>query len=71
MSMSMSMPSCRVCACCVGTGYERVHPNVGGSNVSVPTPLPAADGEPAYVRPRAPVHIMVGHGGAAQVGAWP
>lgn len=49
-------------------GYERIHPNVGGNVTAMPTP--SASGEPAYVRPGAPVYLMVGHGGAVQDWSW-
>ena len=48
--------------------YERVHPNVAGNVTSTPSRLP--NGELAYIRPRAPLHLMVGHGGAAQEEQW-
>ena len=50
-------------------GYERIHPNVNGSVVCTPTVM-SATGEPAYVLPRAPVHLLAGHGGAAQDRFW-
>lgn len=49
-------------------GYERIHPNVAGQPVSMPTVGPA--GEPLYHEPSAPVYLVVGHGGAAQLESW-
>lgn len=47
--------------------YERVHPNIAGRVTAWPTSLASAGGELAYVRPSAPVHLMLGHGGAVQM----
>ena len=49
-------------------GYERIHPNVAGNVTARLTPLPG--GDHGYVRPAAPVYLMVGHGGAAQDETW-
>jgi hypothetical protein len=48
-------------------GYERVHPNVAGNVTDLPTRVA---GEDVYTRPAAPVHLMVGHGGAVQDFSW-
>ena len=46
-------------------GYERVHPNIAGNVTDYPTRSVFLD-EDVYVRPAAPLHLMVGHGGAVQ-----
>lgn len=50
--------------------YERVHPNVNGKVVSSPVQLSAERNEDAYLAPKAPVYLVVGHGGAEQWEEW-
>ncbi len=50
-------------------GYERVHPNKAGNVVSRPSPVVGTP-ELGYHHPGAPVHLVVGHGGAVQEEKW-
>ena len=45
-------------------GYERIHPNVNG------TVTDRTDIDNAYIRPRGPVHLLVGSAGAMQNERW-
>ena len=45
-------------------GYERIHPNVNG------TVTDRTDVDNAYIRPRGPVHLLVGSAGAMQNERW-
>jgi acid phosphatase len=51
--------------------YERIHPNVNGSVVAKPVPGPGGSaGSVVYLRPSAPVHLMIGSAGAMQKEKW-
>lgn len=47
--------------------YERVHPCVNGSVVTLPSMV---NGVMQYVSPKAPVHLMIGCSGAMQEESW-
>lgn len=48
-------------------GYERVHPNINGTVVSVPKMV---NSELTYQLPQAPVHVLIGTGGAVEEETW-